>query len=121
MQALLFLDLKTMVFLAIVLTLLFSALLALARMHSGAISGLGYWALGSLALSMGMLVMFLQFNDAVPTRLIPATVLIALGNGLYICGIQAFRERIPNHWIPAGFAILTAIVDSYFLAVQHDV
>jgi diguanylate cyclase (GGDEF)-like protein len=119
MEALDFLDLKTMVFMAVTLTLLLSALLVLARVHAGVIGGLGYWALGNLAASLGMIVIVTQF--VTPAHMIPGTALLALGNGLYICGIQAFKEHRARLWIPAGLFLLVAVVDCYFLIVRQDI
>ena len=114
------LDFKTMVFMVIMLTLMLSALLAFARLHTEGIRGLGYWTLGNLAISLGMAVIVSQF-DQTPWHMIPATTLIALGNGLYINGIQAFKERKPDYRIPLGLSLLVAVGDSCLLLVQQDI
>lgn len=114
------LDFKTMVFMVVVLMLMLSVLLLLARLHADGIRGLGHWAFANLAISLGMVVVITQF-DSQPWHMIPGAIVFALGNGLYINGIQAFEERKPDYRIPIVLSILVAVVDSYLLIVRQDI
>lgn len=108
------LDFKTMIFMVIVLSLILSALLLFARTQAEGIHGIGHWALGNLVVSFGMVVILTQFEQA-PWRMIPGTASIAFGIGLYLNGIQAFRERKPDYRIPVLMSVLVIGFDTYLL------
>lgn len=104
----------------VVLTLMLSLLLVLARVHADGIHGLGHWAFGNLAIGIGMLVIMTQFQGP-QWAMIPGTALIGLGNGLYINGIQAFRDRQPDYRIPAILVLAVLLLDNLLLLVLHDI
>ena len=111
------LDFKTLVFTVVLLTLMLSGLLAIARMHAEGINGLGYWALGNLAIGLGMLIILSQL-EGLPRQLLPGIALIALGNGLYINGIQGFFGNRPHHLVPFALAGSVIVIGIFF--VIHD-
>jgi diguanylate cyclase (GGDEF)-like protein len=117
---LLSLDFKTLVFTVVLLTLMLSGLLAFARMHAEDIHGLGYWTLGNLAIGLGMLVMLSQLESP-PRYFLPGIALIALGNGLYISGIQAFFSNRPNHLVPVILAASVIIIGIYCVIHNQNV
>lgn len=95
------LDLRTMMLMISVLTLLLSGLLALAGLHAGTIRGVRLWALASLCYSLAS---FLAFAYLAPTSngwlVVLVTVLVMAGNGLQFSGIQAFKEQRIDWRIP---------------------
>lgn len=101
----------------VVLTPLLSLLLILARVHADGIHGLGHWALGNLCISIGMLIMMMQFSSTY-FAILPATALYALGLGLYLNGTQAFTEKRPTYGLTALVVGLVIVIDSYFLWTQ---
>ena len=114
------LDFRTMIFMVVVLTMLLSLLLVFARVHADGIRGLGHWALGNLAISGGMLIIVSNFHGP-KWGMIPGTVVLALGYGLYINGIQAFKEKLPDYRIPLALAASILILDICLLLFIHDV
>ncbi|BBP04745.1 hypothetical protein TPL01_31390 [Sulfuriferula plumbiphila] len=95
------LDLRTMMLMISVLTLLLSGLLALAGLHAGSIRGVRLWALASLCYSLAS---FIAFADMTPTSsawlIVLGAVLVMAGNGLQFSGIQAFKEQRIDWRIP---------------------
>lgn len=112
-------DIKIVIFLAMSLTLILSMLLALVRFGTDYSEGPGYWALGNLSISLGMAV-FLVPLGYFAGLIVLGPVLIALGIGLFINGIQAFNHKTPDRHIPIAMALGTAIIDTYFLLVDND-
>ena len=101
----------------VVLTPLLSLLLILARVHADGIHGLGHWALGNLCISIGMLILMMQFSSTY-FAILPATALYALGLGLYLNGTQAFTEKRPTYGLTALVVGLVIVIYSYFLWKQ---
>lgn len=114
------LDFRTMLFMVMVLTSLLSLLLVFARVHADGIRGLGHWALGNLAISGGMFIIASNFHGP-KWGMIPGTVLLALGYGLYINGIQAFMEKRPDYRIPLALALTILLLDIALLLFVRDV
>lgn len=112
-------DIKIVIFLAMSLTLILSMLLALVRFGTDYSEGPGYWALGNLSISLGMAVFLVPLGDFAGL-IVLGPVLIALGIGLFINGIQAFNQKTPDRHIPFTIALGTALIDSYFILVQND-
>jgi diguanylate cyclase (GGDEF)-like protein len=101
----------------VVLTPLLSLLLILARVHADGIHGLGHWALGNLSISVGMLIMMMQFRSTY-FAILPATTLYALGLALFINGTQAFTDKRPNYRLTALIVGLVIVLDAFFLWQQ---
>ncbi|HWT28313.1 MAG TPA: GGDEF domain-containing protein [Methylophilaceae bacterium] len=101
----------------VVLTPLLSLLLILARVHADGVHGLGHWALGNLCISIGMLIMMMQFKSTY-FAILPATTLYALGLGLYLNGTQAFTEKRPTYGITAIIVAMVIVIDGVFLWKQ---
>ena len=112
-------DIKIVIFLAMSLTFILSLLLALVRFGIDYADGPGYWALGNLSVSLGMAVFLIKLGDF-QSLIILGPVLIAIGIGLFINGIQAFNHQTPDLHIPITIAIGTAIVDSYLILINND-
>jgi diguanylate cyclase (GGDEF)-like protein len=104
------LDLRTMMLMISVLTLLLSGLLALAGLHAGSIRGVRLWALASLCYSLAS---FIAFADLTPASsgwpILLGVMLVMASSGLQFSGIQAFKEeridwRIPLLVVGVAFA-----------------
>jgi diguanylate cyclase (GGDEF)-like protein len=129
-------DLKTIVFMSMLLTFMLSMLLAITRKHHKEVNGPGYWAVGNLVIGLGMVLVLIQLDTA---RLffLPGIALIGAGLGLYINGIQAFNGTFktvdkttdnatgkvigPDHHIPIIIFVLLTLVDTFFVLVNQDI
>jgi diguanylate cyclase len=113
-------DLKTIVFMSMLLTFMLSMLLAITRKHHKEINGPGYWAVGNLVIGLGMVLVLIQL-DAEKLIFLPGMAFIGAGLGLYINGIQAFNSQKPDHRIPVIIFVLLTLVDSYFVLVNQNI
>ena len=113
-------DLKTIIFMSMLLTFMLSMLLAITRTHHKEVHGPGYWAVGNLVIGLGMVLVLIQL-DAPKVIFLPSMALIGAGLSLYINGIQAFIGRKPNHRIPIIVFGLLALIDAYFMLIRHDI
>ena len=105
------LDLRTMMLMISMLTLLLSGLLALAGSHAGSIRGVRLWALASLCYSLASFIAFAHLTSTSNDWMIVlSVVLVMAGSGLQFSGIQAFKEeridwRIPLLVVGMAFAL----------------
>ena len=113
-------DLRTIVFMSMLLTFMFSMMLAITRVHHKEIHGPGYWSVGNLVVGLGMILVLIQL-DSSRVLFLPGMALIGTGLSLYINGIQAFTNRVPDHRIPVLVFLLLLGMDAYYVLVQHDV
>ncbi len=113
-------DLRTIVFMSMLLTFMFSMMLAITRVHHKEIHGPGYWSVGNLVVGLGMILVLIQL-DTSKVLFLPGMALIGTGLSLYINGIQAFTHRMPDHRFPAFVFLLMVTFDAYFMLVMHDV
>ncbi|HAF01713.1 MAG TPA: GGDEF domain-containing protein, partial [Methylophilaceae bacterium] len=56
-------DLKTIIFMSMLLTFMLSMLLAITRSHHKEVSGPGFWAIGNLVVGLGMVILFSKFKS----------------------------------------------------------
>ena len=112
-------DLKTIIFMSMLLTFMLSMLLAITRTQHKEVHGPGYWAVGNLVIGLGMVLVLMQLN-APKAIFLPGMALIGAGLSLYINGIQAFIGRKPDHRIPIVVFGLLALIDAYFMLIRHD-
>ncbi len=113
-------DLRTIIFMSMLLTFMLSMLLAITRSHHKDLRGPGYWAVGNLVIGLGMVLVLIQLDLTRPIFL-PGMALIGAGLSLYINGIQAFIGRVPNHRITIAVFVLLAVIDAYFMLIQHEI
>jgi diguanylate cyclase (GGDEF)-like protein len=113
-------DLKTIVFMSMLLTFMLSMLLAITRVHHKTLSGPGYWAVGNLVVGLGMILVLIQL-DSTKFIFLPGTALIGAGLSLYINGIQAFSGGKPDHRIPIVAFVLLIAVEVLFFIVTDDI
>ncbi|MFV1921738.1 MAG: GGDEF domain-containing protein [Methylotenera sp.] len=112
-------DLKTIIFMSMLLTFMLSMLLGITRVHHKGLKGPGYWAIGNLVVGLGMVLVLMQLDDKV--IFLPGTALIGAGLSLYINGIQAFSGKAPDHRIPLTVFALLFVVDVYFMLINKDI
>jgi diguanylate cyclase len=113
-------DLRTIIFMSMLLTFMLSMLLAITRAHHKEVHGPGYWAVGNLVIGLGMVLVLIQL-DASKMILLPGMALIGAGLSLYLNGIQAFIGRNPNHRITVAVFVLLLAIDAYFMVAQQDI
>jgi diguanylate cyclase (GGDEF)-like protein len=113
-------DLRTIIFMSMLLTFMLSMLLAITRNHHKEVHGPGYWAVGNLVIGLGMVLVLIQL-DAPKMLFLPGMALIGAGLSLYINGIQSFIGKAPNHRIPVTVFFLLIAIDAYFMVMKHDI
>ena len=113
-------DLKTIIFMSMLLTFMLSMLLAVTRKHHKGLHGPGYWAVGNLVIGLGMVLVLIQL-DAPKLIFLPGMALIGVGLSLYINGIQAFVDKKPDHRIPPAVFLLLIAIEAYFMLQQQDI
>ena len=113
-------DLRTIIFMSMLLTFMLSMLLAITRTHHKNVRGPGYWAVGNLVIGLGMVLVLMQL-DAPKTFFLPGMAFIGAGLGLYINGIQAFVGKTPDHRIPTVVFLLLIAIEAYFMVVKQDI
>ena len=104
---------------SMLLTFMFSMILAITRKHHTEVRGPGYWAVGNLVVGLGMVLVLIQLDNP-KIAFLPGVALIGTGLSLYINGIQAFSGDSPNHRIPIGVLLLLLTVDVIFMLFQYD-
>lgn len=112
-------DLKTIIFMSMLLTFMLSMLLAITRKHHKEVGGPGYWAVGNLVVGLGMVLVLIQL-DTPKVLFLPGLALIGAGLSLYLNGIQAFIGKKPDHRIPVVLFFLLVAIDVFFVILQHD-
>jgi diguanylate cyclase len=112
-------DLKTIIFMSMLLTLMLSLLLAITRKHHKEVRGPGYWAVGNVVIGLGMMLVLIQL-DMPKVLFLLGVALIGVGLSLYINGIQAFVGKTPNHRIPILVFLLLILIDVYFMLMGQD-
>ncbi len=112
-------DLKTIVFMSMLLTFMLSMLLGITRVHHKSLEGPGYWAVGNLVVGLGMVLVMMQLDADI--AFLPGTALIGAGLSLYINGIQAFSGKKADHRIPLMVFSLLFVVDIYFMLIHKDI
>lgn len=112
-------DLKTIIFMSMLLTFMLSMLLAITRRHHKEVGGPGYWAVGNLVVGLGMVLVLIQL-DTQKLLFLPGVALIGAGLSLYLNGIQAFIGKTPDHRIPIILFFLLVVIDVFFVVLQQD-
>lgn len=114
------LDVRTIMVMFSMLTLMFSGLLELAGLHAGNIRGVRQWALANFCISLGLGLAYF-YNIPMPGyhwALVFGTTLVAAGISLQFTGIQAFKEE-RSDWRLASIIVAVAFFQSLWFAVLH--
>jgi len=112
-------DLKTIIFMSMLLTFMLSMLLAITRNHHKEVHGPGYWAVGNLVVGLGMVLVLIEL-DTPKLLFLPSLALIGAGLSLYLNGIQAFVGKTPDHRIPIAIFVLLVVIDVFFVLFQQN-
>ena len=116
------LDLRTMMLMISILTLLLSGLLTLAGLHAGSIRGVRLWALASLCYSLAT---FVTFTNLTPTgngwMIVLSAMLLLTGNAMQFSGIQAFKEERIDWRIPLLIVGVAVVQSIWFTILYPDV
>ncbi|MDP3877885.1 MAG: GGDEF domain-containing protein [Methylobacter sp.] len=116
------LDVRTIIVMMSALSLLFSALLALAGLRVNHYRGIWHWAAGSLFIGLGFAAAY--FQEQPPFNfwfVVFGSTLIALGLGMQFNGITAFKTDRCNRYIPLLITALVFIVNTWFAIISPDI
>jgi diguanylate cyclase (GGDEF)-like protein len=112
-------DLKTIIFMSMLLTFMLSMVLAITRSHHKEVKGPGYWAVGNLVIGLGMVILFSKFAEP-GWHILPGVVLIGIGLGLFVNGIQVFSNKKTHLWLPIFIGIFLATTNAYFIFYDNE-
>jgi len=116
------LDVRTIIVMMSVLSLLFSALLTLAGLRVNHYRGIWHWAAGSLFMGLGFAAAY--FQEQPPFNLwfmVFGSSLVALGLCLQFNGITAFKTGRCDRYIPLLITALVFIVNTWFAIISPDI
>lgn len=102
------------------INLLFAGLLALVGMHAGPVKGPRQWALAELCFGIGLGLTAMLHAMPPPWVIGMIAASLALGIGLRYNGIEAFKGRRPQYWIPAALIALLAAQTLWFSVVHNN-
>ena len=114
------LDIRTMIVMTSVLTLLLSVLLALASLHADDVRGIRCWALASLCIGLGLGVAFIEVQPRQAWSIVAGATLIGLGMGLQWMGVRAFCGRHRRRRTLALFVFLVFFSNLWFTQIAPD-
>jgi diguanylate cyclase len=107
-------DLKTIIFMSMLLTFMLSMLLAITRSHHKEVSGPGFWAVGNLIVGLGMVILFSKF-ESTQWNILPGVVLIGIGLGLFVNGIQAFSGKRVRLLFSVYIGLFLAVTNAWIM------
>lgn len=114
------LEIHTMVFMLVIVTLLLAGLLSIASLHAGNIRGIKHWAVADVCISAGF---SLTFTPLLPTpwSIVIGAALLTLGQSLQYSGIQLFRYGNCNYKFPAAITTLAFLQSFCFVFIIPDI
>lgn len=115
------LDIRTMIVMTSVLTLLLSVFLSLASMHAGNMRGIRSWALASLSIGVGLGLAFMQVSPDNLWAIVVGATLIALGMSLQWAGVRAFRGLPRQRRRVVGIVLLVLAGNWWFTQIDLDI
>ncbi|SDS86398.1 diguanylate cyclase (GGDEF) domain-containing protein [Halopseudomonas litoralis] len=104
----------------VLVTLGMTLVLIMAAWHSGSEKGLRHWALGNLALTMGLVLSISQGLLHYSVSQILAAGLMVLGLGVIWLGVRAFKGLSQPQAGPILAALLVMLVLGYFHYIQDS-
>ncbi len=117
------LDVRTIMVLFAMLSIMFCGLLALARLHSGNIRGIWHWSAANLCIGIGLgLAYFFSFpSPGVKFAVLSGAILLAIGIALQFTGIQSFKGARIQKRLAVGFVGVIALQTFWFEFIQPDI
>jgi diguanylate cyclase (GGDEF)-like protein len=117
------LDIRTIMVMIAMMTLMFGVLLELAGLHAGNIRGVRQWAVANLCFSLGLSLAYFYTLPSVGHgwAVVAGATLVGMGIGLQFTGIQAFKET-RNYWPVVVLMVgLVFIMNLWFAVIRPDV
>jgi hypothetical protein len=117
------LDVRTIMVLFAMLSIMFCGLLALARLHSGNIRGIWHWSAANLCIGIGLgLAYFFSFpSPGVKFAVLSGAILLAIGIALQFTGIQSFKGARIHKRLAVVFVGVIALQTFWFEFIQPDI
>ena len=104
----------------VLVTLSMTLVLIMAAWHSGSEKGLRHWALGNLALTMGLVLSISRGLLHYSVSQILATGLMVLGLGVIWLGVRAFKGLNQPQAGPILAALMVMLILGYFHYIQDS-
>lgn len=114
------LDIRSMIFMSVLLSILLSGLLYLVGVHARHIRGVKHWALANLLYSIGLALVFTPIGDS-PRIFLFSGPLLAVAAGLQLTGIQAFEEAPPDWRIPFWMLVVSFLSNLTFTVLAPSI
>ncbi|MDP2248073.1 MAG: GGDEF domain-containing protein, partial [Nitrosomonadales bacterium] len=117
------LDVRTIVVVFAMLSLMFSGLFLFARLHAGNIRGVKQWAVASLCIGLGLGLTYLFHTPSYASKfaVVLGATLIATSIALQFSGIQAFKGDRTDKWLIALFVGLVALLNVWFEFISPSI
>lgn len=116
------LDIRTMMVMTALLTLMLSCLLMVASRHGENIRGIRRWALAELSIALGFGLAFTQLHPPYNYwYFVLGATLLVIGMNLQQLGIRVFRGWRADWWLMAITVPVVLGSSVWFSFVQHDV
>ncbi|MFA5171040.1 MAG: GGDEF domain-containing protein [Sulfuriferula sp.] len=117
------LDIRTIMVMLAMLTLMLAGLLELAGLHAGNVRGIRQWAIANLCVGVGL---GLAYFFSAPTpgyewAVVIGSTLIAVGIGLQFNGIQKFKEVRTDWRISALIVVAVFCLNLWYAVLAPDV
>ncbi|MDR3391711.1 MAG: GGDEF domain-containing protein [Sulfuriferula sp.] len=117
------LDIRTIIVMFAILSLMFAGLLELAGLQAGNIRGIRLWAIANSCFGLGL---GLAYFYTVPTpdanwALVTGSTLVAIGVALQYSGIHAFKEQRSDWRLPLLLVIAVCAMNTLFVFIHPDV
>lgn len=115
------LDVRTIMVMLAMLTLMFAVLLEVAGLQAGNIRGIRHWAVANLCITLGFGLAFFYDTPATGPHwvVVFGSTLIAISIILQYNGIQAFREKSTD-WRTVLLPVVWVFAQSIWFAVLHQ-
>lgn len=114
------LDVPSVVFVLVVVTMLLGILLAIASAHAGNIRGIKHWSAANLYIAFGFSLIFSKYVPNSWPLVIGGTAL-AYGQAIQYSGIQLFKHGRSQRWIPVLVAGIVFLHSYWFVFVAPSV
>ena len=117
------LDIRTIMVMIAMMTLMFGVLLELAGLHAGNIRGVRQWAVANLCFSLGLSLAYFytQPTAGYGWAVVAGATLVAMGIGLQFTGIQAFKEQRIDWRVVLLMVGLVFLLNLWFAVIRPDV